>query len=293
MKINILIENTIQNELVVDFKQQLAKEHGLSIFIEHNDKKILLDAGSSSAFIDNAKIMNINIAEADFCVLSHGHYDHSSGFGEYLNQNPDKKVYAMEEISGEYYSASGGNLHFIGVPEDVYPKYKDNFCLVKEITKIDEGVYIVPHNYSINNINEFSKIGERAKLYKKVDNEYVADDFSHELSLVVDTDEGLVVFNSCSHSGVVSIINEVREYFGKDKKVVAFVGGLHMKGKINAEEICTFSENEIKAMVNFLEENNVEKLYTGHCTGVVGYKLIKKYMGEKADYIYTGKEIEI
>jgi metal-dependent hydrolase (beta-lactamase superfamily II) len=35
----------------------------------------------------------------------------------------------------------------------------------------------------------------------------------------------------------------------------------------------------------------VERLYTGHCTGMVGYELIKKYKGENVEYIFTGKEI--
>ena len=71
-----------------------------------------------------------------------------------------------------------------------------------------------------------------------------------------------------------------KEYFGNDKKVRAFFGGLHMKGKSGDKEICTFSESEIESIVKYLRDNNVERLYTGHCTGMVGYELIKKYKGE-------------
>lgn len=279
MKVQILIENTTNSNLIA--------EHGLSIFIEYKDKKILLDAGTTSAFIDNAKNMGVDISSADFCVLSHGHYDHSGGFAEYLRQNPTKKVYAMKAITDEYYSASGGNIHPIGVPKEVYPEYKENFILLDEATKLGDEIYVIPHK----NCSELEKIGARAKLYKKVEGEYGPDDFSHELSLVFDTDEGLVIFNSCSHSGIVNIIEEVKEYFGNDKKVRAFFGGLHMKGKCGDEEICTFSESEIESIVKYLRDNNVERLYTGHCTGMVGYELIKKYKGENVEYIFTGKEI--
>ncbi|MBQ2980566.1 MAG: MBL fold metallo-hydrolase [Lachnospiraceae bacterium] len=279
MKIQILIENTTKSDLI--------PEHGLSFFIEYNDKKILLDAGITSAFINNAKNMGVDIASADYCVLSHGHYDHSGGFAEYLKQNPTKKVYAMKTITDDYYSASGGNIHPIGVPKDVFPAYKANFVLLNNITKLSEGVYVIPHK----NTSDLSKIGERAKLYKKIKDEYVPDDFSHELSLVFDTDGGLVIFNSCSHSGITNIINEVKDYFGTDKNIRAFFGGLHMKGKLEDREICTFSESEIRKTVNHLKDNKVDKLYTGHCTGIVGYELIKKYMGDKVEYIHTGKEI--
>ena len=66
-----------------------------------------------------------------------------------------------------------------------------------------------------------------------------------------------------------------------------------MKGKVADKEICTFSEGEIEELAKYFMENNVKKLYTGHCTGVVGYELIKKYLDDKLEYIYTGKEIEI
>ena len=281
MKIQILIENTTKSDLIA--------EHGLSIFIEYNKKKILLDAGTTATFINNAKKMKADIKDADFCVLSHGHYDHSGGFGEYLNQNPDKKIYAMDTIAGDYYSASGGSIHYIGVPVEVYPKYKDNFVMLNQITKLVDGVYVIPHK----NAENLSKIGERAKLYKKIGDEYMPDDFCHELSLVFDTEKGLVIFNSCSHSGVVNIVDEVREYFGQDKEIAAFIGGLHMKGKLGDKEICTFSKEEIEMLVEYLKINRVKKLYTGHCTGIVGYEIISKYMGGKVEYIYTGKEINI
>ncbi len=279
MKIQVLIENTTDSELKA--------EHGLSIFIEYKDKKILLDAGTTATFIDNALKMKVDIANVDFCVLSHGHYDHSGGFAEYLKNNMDKKIYAMSTAIDEYYSGSGGYIHEIGIPKNVYPAYSDNFIFIDKPTEVSDGIYLIPHS-----TEGLEKIGERAKLYKKADGEYVPDDFSHEMSLVFDTDDGLVVFNSCSHSGIINIIEEVKAYFD-NKNVYAFLGGLHMKGKNGDKEICTFSEEEIERMTDYLKENGLKKLYTGHCTGMVGFELIKKYMGHDVEYLMTGREIYI
>ena len=279
MNIQVLIENTSPSDLI--------SEHGLSIFIEYKGKKILLDAGTTSAFMDNAKKLNVDIADADFCVLSHGHYDHSGGFAKYFEEYPDKKVYAMRTSIEEYYSGSGDFIHKIGIPDNVYPQYSSNFIFVNKPTEISEGVYLIPHSAS-----KLEEIGKRAKLYKKVDGKYAPDDFSHEMSLVFDTDNGLVVFNSCSHGGVINIIEEVKAYLG-DKSIYAFVGGLHMKGKVGETEVCTFSEDEISKMTEYLRNNGIKKLYTGHCTGIVGYELIKKYMGEDVKYISTGRKLEI
>ena len=158
---------------------------------------------------------------------------------------------------------------------------------VDEITELIENVYLIPHK----KIDDLAKIGERAKLYKRINDDYIPDDFCHEMSLVFDTDDGVVIFNSCSHSGIVNIIEEVKDYFGNNKKILAFIGGLHMKGKSGDKEICTFTRKEIEIMIQYLNRNSLSKLYTGHCTGIVGYEMLKEYLGDKIEYINTGKEI--
>ncbi|MBQ6814820.1 MAG: MBL fold metallo-hydrolase [Lachnospiraceae bacterium] len=281
MRVSVLIENTLSES-----NKGLVAEHGLSFFIEFEDKKILLDAGTTDAFIGNADVMGIDVDGADFCVLSHGHYDHSGGFGTYLSRNSDKKIYAMNTAKDKYFSTSGGTIHEIGIPENVYPKYRDNFIFLDGITQIAKDIYVIPHS-----AKDLREIGQRAKLYKMIEGQYVPDDFSHEHSLVFDTKNGLIIFNSCSHGGIVNIIDEIYEYFGNDKKLLAFFGGLHMKGKAGDVEICTFSEEEVQKMADYLIKSDLKKLYTGHCTGIPAFELIKKYMGDKVEYISTGMNI--
>ncbi len=86
IQVTVLIENTSDSSLVC--------EHGLSLLIEHDGRRILLDAGSSEAFCDNAEALGISLTGLDACVLSHGHYDHSGGFEKIFLRNPDAKVYA-------------------------------------------------------------------------------------------------------------------------------------------------------------------------------------------------------
>ena len=61
MKIVTLIENTCQRE-------GLLPEHGLSLYIETGDHKILFDAGQTGAFADNAEKMGID--PKDMIVVS-------------------------------------------------------------------------------------------------------------------------------------------------------------------------------------------------------------------------------
>jgi len=278
MKVTVLIENTAQPPLKC--------EHGLSMHIEFQGKNYLLDAGTTEAFMKNAEQLGIGLTDIEACILSHGHYDHSGGFGIYLKENQIAKVYMMENADGDYYSGSGG-LHYIGIPKNIVEEHKHRFVTISDVTKIAENMYLVPHH-----TKGLEKIGERANLYVKKGDAYIPDDFRHELSLVFDTEKGLVIFNSCSHGGIQNIVREVTEVF-PEKEVYAFLGGLHMKGKRDGKDICTFSEEEIQLLIADMEEKGLKYLYTGHCTGIPGYELLKKYAGDRVQALTTGKIIEL
>ena len=73
VKITTLVENSLGEHLA------LWNEHGLSFLIEIETARtqILFDTGQSGNFIYNADLLNVNLAQTDKVVLSHGHYDHS------------------------------------------------------------------------------------------------------------------------------------------------------------------------------------------------------------------------
>ena len=271
MKIHVLIENTTDSDLQC--------EHGLSLYIEYKGKKILLDAGSTEVFAENAKQMSIDLTAVDLAFLSHGHYDHSGGFGALIKVNKSAPVYAMESAMGRYASTSGGVMHEIGVPETVKEVLKERITAVNKVTQVAEGIVLVPHSTAPDKL---AAIGEKAGLYREVKSKeysWLPDDFAHEMSVVFETNAGLVICNSCSHGGVQNIVEEVKNAL-PGQKIYAFVGGLHMKGRKDGEEICIYSEEEVKALAEYIQAAGVEVLLTGHCTGEPAIALLEKYLAE-------------
>ena len=65
MKITVLTENTISKNLSPTLSEKLKAEHGLSLFIETKNHKILFDMGQTNLFLENAKNLNINLKEVD------------------------------------------------------------------------------------------------------------------------------------------------------------------------------------------------------------------------------------
>lgn len=278
MKITVLIENNSECEL--------AKEHGLSLLIETENKKILLDAGCSELFANNADKLNIDLSDVDFAVLSHGHYDHSGGFDVFFERNKNAVLYARAGADGKYYSPNGG-IHEIGVPQKVLD-YTDRIEYISDNRQISEGVYLVGHNTP-----DLQKIGEKVKLYKGENGEIVPDNFAHEQSLIFDTTKGLIIFNSCSHGTVANIIRETKEFFG-DKPICAYVGGLHMMGKTpEGKEICAFTDSEVDELCNLIKNEKITYLCTGHCTTLDGYAKVKERLGDTAMKLITGLQFEL
>ena len=62
MKLGTLMENTTACD-------NLHCEHGLSLYLETGDHKILFDAGQSSAFAENAEKLGVDLRKVDFAVF--------------------------------------------------------------------------------------------------------------------------------------------------------------------------------------------------------------------------------
>ncbi|MBE5922953.1 MAG: MBL fold metallo-hydrolase [Lachnospiraceae bacterium] len=261
-------------------------EHGLSLYIEYGPDKILLDAGRSGLFLENAKKLGIDLSEVDIAVLSHSHYDHADGLDEFFKVNDTAKVYMRKEAGECYYSMHDDGMKYIGPKKGMLEKYKDRIVYVEEdLTYIGKSSYtiaLLPHS-----THGLSSLGENAKLYKKVGEDYVPDDFSHEQTLCIDNGKGLIIINSCSHGGVENIINEVRkEYDGYSQKrsVYAYIGGFHLFKS---------SDEEIIKLANTLKEVECERFITGHCTGDHAYEVLKNELGDRVEQFHAGMLIEL
>ena len=129
MKFVVLMENTAPEGSC------LGAEAGLSLYIEHRGHKLLLDAGSSGKFADNAAALGIDLSQVELAVLSHGHYDHSDGLRRFFAANQRAKVYARTGAGGPYFSTSQGSPRFIGVHRDIWEGAKDRFVCSDELSQ--------------------------------------------------------------------------------------------------------------------------------------------------------------
>ncbi|MDD2682314.1 MAG: MBL fold metallo-hydrolase [Bacilli bacterium] len=94
-EILMLIKSLSDN---ISLNEKFLHEHGLSIYIEINNIKVLFDTGASSIFSNNALKLNIKLKDVDYLIISHGHYDHGGGLNTFLNINTKAKIFFQKML---------------------------------------------------------------------------------------------------------------------------------------------------------------------------------------------------
>lgn len=246
LQITVLMEN--------DSRATLCAEHGLSLYLRFGGVNVLLDAGQSGRFADNARQLNCPLEDVHMAVLSHGHYDHADGFPALFRLNPSVTVYARPAVLEPQHDADG---RYIGLSDALLGGYAGRFDLSDEQRSVAPGLWLVP------------------------------DAVRHEQSLVAETAGGLVVMNSCCHAGADRIVADVLSRF-PGRKVRALVGGLHLMGPGGVATL-GMEPGAVRALARRLtQELGVEGIYTGHCTGAPGYALLEEESGGAVHPIHGG-----
>lgn len=265
MKITVLIDNIEANNCQCEW--------GLSFYIEYKEKKFLLDTGSSNKFISNASLLDVRLIDVDYGILSHAHYDHSDGIDSFFEVNKKANFYIQKSSKENYYSKRLFIKKYIGIKKGILNDYSSRIIYTNNVFDLYDGVKIIGHSSK-----DLYKIGIKEHMFLKTDNGYIPDDFSHEQSLVFELDNGIIVFNSCSHGGIENIFSEIREVY-PNQKILAFFGGLHSFNK---------SDKEVNALANIIKNLDIDKIYTGHCTGDKAFKILKNVLNDKVDQFKCG-----
>lgn len=255
-----------------------AGEWGLAIYIEYRGRKILLDTGATGKFVENADAMGIDLGAVEYGVLSHAHYDHSDGMEAFFARNTTAPFLLRSGAAENCYGRVLFFNRYIGIKKGVMDTYKERISLVSGDYPVCEGAFLLPHKTP-----GLERIGKKAHMYRRVGGRWQADDFAHEQSLVLDTEKGLVIFNSCSHGGADNIIRETAETF-PDKKIYAIIGGFHL---------CDSSRREVLAFAKRVRDTGIEHVITGHCTGQKAFDILKEELGNQVEQLYTGFTWEV
>ena len=258
MRIISLVENT-------SVKDNIEAEHGLSLYLEFKNHKILFDMGQTDLFLKNAQKLGVDLSKVDIAVLSHGHYDHGGGLEEFLKMNQQASVYVSQHAFDAYYN---GREKYIGL--DSLLKENKRIVLTEGKVQVDEGITLYHCNEKVRKF-DLGSFGLNVKREQK----YLPDDFSHEQYMLVEEKGKKILFSGCSHKGILNIV----EWFKPD----VLVGGFHFS-KLPLDET-------LKNYACYLNGFKTE-YYTCHCTGMEQFSFMKQYMS-RLFYLSAGQLLQI
>lgn len=273
MNLTVLME-----DLEVD--NGLSCEHGFSVYVETKKNIILVDTGKSEFTWSNAKKLNIDLKNVEKVFLSHGHYDHSGGILSFAKENDTALIYMHEKANGDYYSIHDGKEKYIGIDKEI--SNLDNIELINTEEEIDDEISIFTN---ANGRREWPQ--SNLILKKMINGKLEQDDFIHEMYVVIKENDKSVLISGCAHNGILNILDRYKKVYDSMPDVV--VSGFHMMKKDD------YTDEEIKTIKNIaseLSETNI-KFYTGHCTSMKAYELMKPILKDQIEYINAGSKIII
>jgi 7,8-dihydropterin-6-yl-methyl-4-(beta-D-ribofuranosyl)aminobenzene 5'-phosphate synthase len=247
----------------------MKKDWGFSALVEVAGKRILFDTGNDrDIFAENVKASGVDLTNLDFVVLSHRHSDHMGGLSHVLSVNPKVKIYAPREGFGIYGSSLPSSFYrkdeslspemryYDGKPPEVM-KFGTawqgaNFELIDKTTEVVPGITLIALVSDTPGTRELK-----------------------ELSLAVNTPDGVVLLVACSHPGIEKIVEAAAAI---NSKIRLIAGGFHL---VNAPD-----DVIAKAVATLKDTFKVEKVAPGHCTGEPTFAALKHAFGDR--YIYAG-----
>src|SRR5262245_4280038 len=248
----------------------MRKDWGFSALVELAGKRILFDTGDDrDIFAANANAKGVDLTNLDFVVLSHRHSDHMAGLSHVLSVNPKVKIYAPQDGLGGIYGSSipssfyrkDGSLppemrYYDGRPPDILKfgkAWQDaNIELIDKTTEIAPGITLIALVSETPGTRELK-----------------------ELSLAVNTPDGLVLVVGCSHPGIEKIVEAAAAI---NPKIRLIAGGFHL--------VVTPDEGIAKIVATLTDTFKVENVAPGHCTGEPTFTALKQAFGNR--YIYAG-----
>jgi 7,8-dihydropterin-6-yl-methyl-4-(beta-D-ribofuranosyl)aminobenzene 5'-phosphate synthase len=282
MRIRALVENS-----VLPGRDDLTPEFGLSLAVEREHDRILFDTGASGVFAANAVVLGFDLETVDVAVLSHHHFDHGGGLAAFLERNATAAVHLGPGPPCErQFRALGIVRRSIGLDPEVVAAAGDRLQAVEGEVEIAQDVFL------LRGIGgSFPRPRGNRRLFVAGPGGWEPDPFDHELVMVVRDSDGLVVFTGCSHNGVLNMVSAARERF-PGEPVRAVLGGFHLIG-IPILPTMAASRAEVEAIGRQLLDWSVGRVFTGHCTGARGYRVLQGVMGDTLQPLATGTVIEV
>jgi 7,8-dihydropterin-6-yl-methyl-4-(beta-D-ribofuranosyl)aminobenzene 5'-phosphate synthase len=253
MKETIVVTILVENSVNV---RGLLAEHGLAFHLQAGPRSLLFDTGQSGLLVQNARSLQVSLADVQAIALSHGHNDHTGGLKAARETAPQARLFLHPAcLTPKFAGGPDGAGRLIGMDEasaEAIREAANAVVWTSKPTEVLEGIFVTGE---IPRQNAFEDAGGRFFLDAACTQ---PDLLMDDQALYFDTTEGLVVLLGCGHAGVVNTLEYVRHLTG-GRPIHAILGGLHL---------LTASPERMERTIAAFRRLDIQRLAPAHCTGL-------------------------
>ena len=236
-------------------------EWGFSALVEADGRRILFDTGARpETVLRNARELKVDLAGVTDVILSHHHGDHTGGLltlrRELSKRNPDalKRAYVGAGIFLSRPAPDGRETNEALAVKEEFEALGGSFVVVERPTELFPGAWLtgpVPRTHPERNWS-------LKRTIRYPDGRQVEDNVPEDMSLVLDTEKGLVLVSGCGHAGIINTLEYARGKV-RETRVYAALGGFHLFEADDA--VLDWTAAKLRPMA-------VANLLGAHCTGI-------------------------
>jgi 7,8-dihydropterin-6-yl-methyl-4-(beta-D-ribofuranosyl)aminobenzene 5'-phosphate synthase len=261
-KITCVVDNTVGHGSL------FWGEHGVSFRLETEHSCFLFDIGRSESVLwHNLGMLGGCPRDVKALVLSHAHIDHTGALITVLSQKPGLPLYASPDLFRPRFTLKDGNYKPIGLPVTQH-----ELSQLADLRLSDAPAEVLPGVWTSGEISERPEPEGRSDRHMVlVDGGWQSDLYRDDMSLVIETQDGLVVVCGCCHAGLLNTLAHVARTF--QRRITTVMGGTHL---VEADEA------HLKRVIDVLRDTyGSPRLYLNHCTGQRAYVALASAFGNQ------------
>jgi len=247
-------------------------EWGFAALVVADGHRLLFDTGARpETVLRNARELKIDLSAVTTVILSHHHGDHTGGLVTLRREMSLRNSGALARThvgAGIFLSRPGPDGRETNEALAMKREYEalgGSFVVVDRPTELFPGAWLtgpVPRTYPERNWS-------LKRTIRHPDGREVEDNVPEDMSLVLDTDKGLVVVSGCGHAGIINTLEYARRQV-RETQIHAALGGFHLF----EADAATLDWTAVK-----LRSFAIKNLLGAHCTGIEAVFGLRQRLG--------------